>query len=136
MATVLLLAAMVRAAVVSPMSGFSPELQARLVGEVEGQSQGSGRAQPVAPRRLLIPTFAVITDSGVSSLQWNTGDGSVGEVYVSDNQGPAKLLAAGADGVASMPWLTPEHEYLFQLYGDRERRRILATLRIPPAAGQ
>jgi hypothetical protein len=37
---------------------------------------------------------------GTTTMTWNTGDGTKGEIYVSEDGGPEKLFATGATGPA------------------------------------
>ena len=36
-------------------------------------------------------------DPGVADIRWSTGDGSIGQVYVSEDGGEERLLAQGAE---------------------------------------
>jgi hypothetical protein len=52
---------------------------------------------------------------GTTSLSWNTGDGSVGVVSVSEDDGPETEVARGPMGTQAMSWIQWGHDYQFVL---------------------
>src|SRR5215813_5449124 len=68
----------------------------------------------------------VTAGSGTSDLAWNTGDGSIGFVFVTANGRPPVLVAAGTEGSQTISWIQTG-SYVFGLYGDAEGRNLLST---------
>ena len=68
-------------------------------------------------------------EPGRSEIRWDTGDGSVGFVYVSTNGEKRTLFATGPTGRATAPWIK-RASYLFELYRDVEQRTLLAAVTI------
>ncbi len=68
-------------------------------------------------------------DSGSSDIAWNTGNGSNGFVFVTANSRPPVLLATGNEGSRVISWIR-RGNYVFELYGDAERRTLLATVTV------
>jgi hypothetical protein len=68
-------------------------------------------------------------DSGSSDIAWNTGNGSNGFVFVTANSRPPVLLATGNEGSRVISWIR-RGNYVFELYGDAERRTVLATVTV------
>jgi hypothetical protein len=71
----------------------------------------------------------VRAEHGSTEIRWNTGDQSVGFVFVSVNGGKPDLFATGPAGSATAPWIKPGN-YVFELCGDAERRTLLATVTV------
>jgi hypothetical protein len=68
-------------------------------------------------------------DSGSSDIAWNTGNGSNGFVFVTANSRPPVFLATGNEGSRVISWIR-RGNYVFELYGDAERRTLLATVTV------
>jgi hypothetical protein len=68
-------------------------------------------------------------ERGSTEIRWDTGDQSVGFVFVSVNGGKPSLFATGPAGRATAPWIQPG-SYVFELCGDAERRTLLATVTV------
>src|SRR5260370_40724765 len=68
----------------------------------------------------------VDVEPGRSEVRWDTGDGSVGFIYVSANGGERTLFARGPTGSRTARWIRPG-PYVFELYRDAERRTLLAA---------
>jgi hypothetical protein len=68
-------------------------------------------------------------DSGSSDIAWNTGNGSNGFVFVTANSRPPVFLATGNEGGRVISWIR-RGNYVFELYGDAERRTLLATVTV------
>ena len=90
---------------------------------------GVGR---LAPRAQTAPVTAdPITsgsEGGSTQIVWDTGDGSVGEVYVSVDGGPETLFATGARGSQEAPWVGAGSSYEFRLYRGTGRAALLGTV--------
>lgn len=69
-------------------------------------------------------------EPGVAEIRWSTGDGSIGQVYVSENGGEERLLAQGAEGGQEDRWIRPGGLYEFRLYPVTDRHRVLARVTV------
>ena len=72
--------------------------------------------------------------TGTTTVTWQTGDQSVGEVYVWDGTGE-RLFARGSQGSSVAPWIgTGSTE--FRLYNSQDHGKALARLVVtrPPAS--
>ena len=69
-------------------------------------------------------------EPGVVEIRWSTGDGSIGQVYVSEDGGEERLLAQGAEGGRELRWIRPGAVYEFQLYPVTDRNRVLARVTV------
>ena len=71
----------------------------------------------------------VADESGSTEIHWDTGNGSSGFVFVTAGDGKAGLFATGAQGSRTAPWIRAGN-YVFELYGDHERRTLLAAVTV------
>jgi hypothetical protein len=71
----------------------------------------------------------VARESGSTEIQWNTGNGSAGFVFVTASDRKPVLFATGAKGTLVAPWIRAGN-YRFELYGDEERRTLLAAVTV------
>ena len=72
--------------------------------------------------------------SGVTSLDWDTGDGSLGEVYLSENGGPEILFTRSSRMMTTAPWIAAGPIYEFRLYQAPDRKNLLATVKVAESA--
>jgi hypothetical protein len=72
---------------------------------------------------------SVTGGSGSTEIQWDTGDGSMGFVFVTTKDGKSVLFATGPKGSQVVPWIRAGN-YLFELSGDSERRTLLASVTV------
>ena len=87
----------------------------------------SGRPQITATPN---PVPAGTEKLGTTTITWDTGDGSVGEVYVSDNGKAEKLFAGNRrNGALEAKWIG-KGEYEFRLYAGKEHKTILASVKV------
>ena len=85
-------------------------------------------------------SFALLTASpnpipagdgpGTTTISWDTGDGSPGQVYVSVDGAEEKLFAGGADGSREVGWIQPSKEYEFRLYAGTEKATLLDAVTV------
>jgi hypothetical protein len=76
------------------------------------------------------PDHVAVTDRlGSTEIQWDTGNGSVGFVFVTASDRKPVLFAAGAKGSRAAPWIRTGN-YAFELYGDDQRRTLLAAVTV------
>jgi hypothetical protein len=71
----------------------------------------------------------VSDDSASTDISWNTGDGSMGFVFVTANGQPPVLVATGNQGSRVISWIR-RGNYVFQLYGDAGRRTLLSSVNV------
>jgi hypothetical protein len=76
------------------------------------------------------PVPAGPTKFGATTVTWDTGDGSIGEVYVTVNGAPEKLFAGNrAKGSLEAAWIGKgDHE--FRLYAGKEHKTMLASVKV------
>ena len=67
---------------------------------------------------------------GSTTVTWNTGDGSVGQVYVSKDGAPEALFAEGTPGSHTAPWIEAEKTFEFRLYAGSEHTKMLAKTQV------
>lgn len=88
--------------------------------KIETSASLTATPNPVAARQ----------GTGTTKITWRTGDNTPGEIYVSDNGGPEKFFASGADGTSEAAWISNASTYVFRLYSSGETRKLLATLEV------
>jgi hypothetical protein len=96
-----------------------------------GETGIGGRGTPIitgTPERVKIGN-----DFASTKIDWNTGNGSKGFVFVTANGRPPVLIAAGNEGSRVIPWIR-RGNYIFDLYGDAERRTLLSTVTVSGVA--
>ena len=67
--------------------------------------------------------------SGSTEIEWDTGDGSMGFVFVTEDVGKPALFANSSRGKEVAPWIG-KHTYVFELYGDDQRQTLLAKVTV------
>jgi hypothetical protein len=73
------------------------------------------------------PEHVTVTGgSGSIEIHWDTGTGSMGFVFVTGSDQKPVLFASGPKGSQLVPWIRSAR-YVFELYGDQNRRTLLAT---------
>lgn len=68
--------------------------------------------------------------SGEVIIRFQTGDGSVGQVYVNGGSINDTLFAQGASGSQIAPWIQPGARYVFTLYADTDHKIPLASVTV------
>ena len=72
-----------------------------------------------------------VKESGTTTVTWNTGDGTDGQVYVgSPDGGPELLFAAGPTGSVPAPWIRAGKTGEFRLYAGTEHAKVLAKTQV------
>ena len=71
--------------------------------------------------------------SGSTDIVWNTGNGSMGFVFVTANGRPPVLVATGRQGSRVISWIRTG-SYVFELSGDAERHTLLASVTVSGVA--
>jgi hypothetical protein len=100
-------------------------------------AQPEGPAAPLAPSTAngrtnlsAIPNpVPAGSGRGTTTVTWDTGDGSFGQVYVWQPGGNEVLFGQGAQGSAEASWIERRYVYEFRLYRGASRER-LATLTV------
>jgi len=69
-------------------------------------------------------------DAGKTTISWQTGNGTMGEVYVVTNSNPETLFAQGPKGQAEAPWIVADSIYEFRLYSGIEHKTILRRVTV------
>jgi hypothetical protein len=70
---------------------------------------------------------------GTTMISWDTGDGTLGEVYVAPNGGAEKRFSGKrAKGSQEANWIG-KGAYEFRLYSTAEPRTVLASVRVARA---
>ena len=68
---------------------------------------------------------------GKTTVTWNTGDGSIGQVYVSVNGEQEKIFADGRpQGSLDAPWIGAGATYEFRLYSGKDHKKLLASVKV------
>ncbi|GAA5528967.1 peptidoglycan DD-metalloendopeptidase family protein [Herpetosiphon gulosus] len=70
------------------------------------------------------------TSSSSATITWGTGNGTQGQLFVSENGGPDRLMAQGDYGVDSPAWFAPGSEYRFRLYAGLNRETLLREITV------
>jgi hypothetical protein len=85
--------------------------------------------------RITATPWRVKVSDGFAStdIAWNTGNGSMGFVFVTVNGRPPVLVASGNEGSRVISWIR-RGNYVFELYGDAGRRTLLASVNVSAVA--
>jgi hypothetical protein len=120
----------VRAVVMAAFLGGADIMQVAAQTATDIQpSQTSG-----APVITAKPDHVTVTGgSGSTEIHWDTGNGSMGFVFVTGTDQKAVLFASGPKGSQLVPWIRSAR-YVFELYGDENRRSLLATVTVTGSA--
>ena len=87
-----------------------------------------------APLITAYPERVTVTGGGGSTdVQWDTGNGSPGFVFVTEDGRKPVLFAKGSRGNRIAPWVG-SHYYVFELYADNQRRTLLARVTVSGSA--
>jgi hypothetical protein len=96
-------------------------------GGMNPKAKGTARIT-ATPQRVNVSDGFAGTD-----ISWNTGDGSMGFVFVTANGRPPVLVATGKEGSRVISWIR-RGNYVFELYGDAGRRTLLASVNVAGVA--
>jgi hypothetical protein len=88
-------------------------------------------AAPAGPSLTAAPNPVPAGDGlGTTRISWTTGNGSLGQVYVSEDGSEEKLFAEGPEGAVNAGWIASAKGYEFRLYDGDQRTRVLASVRV------
>ena len=115
------------------VSGCNSSKATKLIGGATVSPTASAEARGASPPG---QTAAIISatpnpvpagsGNGTTTIKWTTGDGSVGQVYVSKNHGEETLFGEGADGSNEANWIESGSSYEFRLYAGNDHAKLLA----------
>ena len=102
-------------------------------GPSKSPEANASAASPAAPATTIMASpNPVITGegSGNTTITWNTGDGSTGQVYVSEDGGPERLCVEGSTGSTPVAWIQAGKTFEFRLYAGTEHAKVLAKTQV------
>lgn len=105
---------------------YADERRRRLLDSVVVTTERGPSEQPfiqATPQRV-----PALTGPGRTTIEWSTGDGSRGWVYVAVGGAPETAFAVDPEGWQDAPWITQDVEYRFTLYADEERTLPLGSV--------
>lgn len=73
------------------------------------------------------------TGNAVTTIQWDTGDGSWGQVFLAERGKPEKIFSAGPKGSQEVPWIATGVTCEFRLYAGKDRRQLLGSVTVSRA---
>ena len=68
--------------------------------------------------------------SGTTTITWNTGDGTPGQIYVSEDGAAERLFVEGATGSTPAAWIQAGKTFEFRLYDGNEHAKVLAKTQV------
>src|SRR4030095_5864766 len=96
------------------------------------QAASGSNSAPVSNTRVITanPERVKLSDgNGTTEINWDTGNGAMGFVFVTEEGGKPLLFANGPRGKEIAPWIK-RHSYVFELYADDQRQILLAKLTV------
>ena len=98
------------------------------------RASGSNRSESAAPIVTAKPERVPLTNGrGSTKIQWDTGNGAPGFVFVTEDGGKPVLFGESPQGDHVASWIG-RHRYIFELYGDNQRRTLLAKVIVSGSA--
>jgi hypothetical protein len=100
------------------------------------QSASGSNSQPFSATPAITAKPQQVTlagGSGSTEIQWDTGNGSMGFVFVTAKEEKPVLFATGPKGNRVAPWIRAGN-YAFELYGDSDRQTLLAAVTVSGVA--
>jgi hypothetical protein len=112
--------------------GTAPVIPAALQQNVSSSDSESISRPPVITAK---PEHVTLTNgSGSTEIDWDTGNGSIGFVFVTEEDGKPSVFASGSRGTQVAPWIRKD-TYIFELYGDDQRKTLLAKVTVSGYTG-
>ena len=113
---------------------YSGTLSSVLGGLAQNVSDSNSERVSRAPVITAKPELVTLTNgTGSTEIDWDTGNGSMGFVFVTEEGGKARAFASGAQGTQVAPWIGKQ-SYVFELYGDDQRQTLLTKVTVSGAA--
>jgi hypothetical protein len=107
--------------------GTAPMLRAAPQQNISGSNSDRVSRAPVITAK---PERVTLSDGrGSTEIEWDTGNGSMGFVFVTEDGGKPVLFANGSRGNQVVPWIG-KHSYVFELYRDDQRQTLLAKVTV------
>jgi hypothetical protein len=97
------------------------------------EANSSSAASPAAAAATITASPNPVTlgeGPGTTTITWNTGDGTMGQVYVSEEGAPEAIFAEGSTGSAPAPWIVAGKTFKFRLYAGTEHAKALAEIQV------
>jgi hypothetical protein len=69
-------------------------------------------------------------EKGSTTISWDTGAGSMAQIYMTTEGKPPQLFAGGARGSQKVNWIRQARTYEFVLYAGTDRQKELARLTV------
>ncbi len=91
---------------------------------------GCGSPQPASANPNPVPAGSGL---GTTTITWKTGDGSQGQVYVSQDGATENVFDAGTDGSKEAPWIQTGSSYEFRVYAGSDHKTQLASVKVTRA---
>jgi hypothetical protein len=108
-------------------SGTVPMLGGTLQENASGTD--AGKRSGVAAIAAKPEHVTVAGERGSTEISWDTGNGSMGFVFVTQNDRKPVLFATSPKGSRVVPWIRVGH-YVFELYADTDRQTLLAKVAV------
>lgn len=94
----------------------------------------AGSPSPMAPKISAGPNpVPAGSDNGTTTIKWRTGDGTAGNVFVSEDGAEEHPFAVGPEGSSDAPWIQTGKSYEFRLYNS-DHTKLLAKVTVTRAA--
>jgi len=74
-----------------------------------------------------------VSGAGTTTIKWTTGDGTTGNVFVSETGAEEKPFTSGPTGSSDAPWIQIGVNYEFRLYNS-DHTKLLAKVTVTRAA--
>jgi hypothetical protein len=105
--------------------GTAPTLRAAPQQNISGSNSERVSGPPVITAK---PERVTLRDgSGSTEIEWDTGNGSMGFVFVTEEDGKPVPFANSSRGKQLAPWIG-KRSYVFELYGDDQRQTLLSKV--------
>jgi hypothetical protein len=76
-----------------------------------------------------VPAGDINKPLGVTTITWNTGNGTIGDLYVKVDREPEKFMARAPSGTDEVRWIQFDSVYEFRLYS-KKRSKLLTKLEV------
>ena len=96
----------------------------------EANASAASSAAPAATIAASPNPVTIGEEPGTTTITWNTGDGTTGQVYVSEDGAPETLFTSGPPGSAPAPWIRVGKTFEFRLYAGTEHAKVLAKTQV------
>jgi len=98
--------------------------------EAEANESADSPAAPAATIKASPNPVTTGEGPGTTTITWNTGEGTTGQVYVSEDGAPERLFAEGPTGSTPVAWIQAGKTFEFRLYAGTEHAKVLAKTQV------